>query len=101
MGDGVLKAGDSVCTQVAKYGSAPSSITTTKESMDMPRRNNNALRNRTRQRSATSTPQMAIRRSDDTVILVTPITKPNAAGLVTVDMGGLLAEVKAQSLIRV
>lgn len=63
----------------------------------MPRRNNNALRSRTRDRSTTK--QMAIRRFDGSVVMVTPITKPNDKGVVMVDMGGVIVEVRAQSLI--
>ncbi len=65
----------------------------------MPRRNNNALRVRTRPRSATK--QMAIRRSNGDIVMVTPVTRVNADGHITVDMDGLLVEVQARQLIHV
>lgn len=65
----------------------------------MPRRNSAATKSRTRNRSTTKT--MAIRRPDGSVVYVVPITRPNAEGMVTVDMGGLIAEVRAQSLIHI
>lgn len=65
----------------------------------MPRRNNNALRVRTRPRSATK--QMAIRRPDGSVLMVTPVTRVDAQGLVMVDLNGDIVSVQARSLIHV
>lgn len=63
----------------------------------MPRRNNNAVQPRTRSRSATK--QMAIRRTDGSAVLVTPITNVDDKGIVLVDMGGVVVSVQARSLI--